>query len=81
MARLNVPGSNKILEIPKRAIINPGSVGQPRDRDPRAAFCIYDSDENTLEFCRVAYDVEAVQSRMKAANLPDRHTNRLSTGW
>ena len=81
MARLDVPEMNKVLEMPKRAIINPGSVGQPRDRDPRAAYGIYDSVEKTLEFRRVAYDVDAVQSRMREANLPDRHINRLSNGW
>lgn len=81
MARLNVPQPNGLVELPGRAIINPGSVGQPRDRDPRSAFGIYDSETGTLDFRRVSYDVEEVQARMRAAKLPDRHIQRLTAGW
>jgi diadenosine tetraphosphatase ApaH/serine/threonine PP2A family protein phosphatase len=81
LARLQIPDPNTTIELPERAIINPGSVGQPRDRDPRAAYAIYDSEAHTLQFCRVAYDIYAVQARMKTAGLPDRHIQRLLAGW
>jgi diadenosine tetraphosphatase ApaH/serine/threonine PP2A family protein phosphatase len=49
-------------------IVNPGSVGQPRDLDPRAAFCLFDSEKGEVEFFRVEYDIEATAE--KAAELP-----------
>ena len=81
LARLNIPEAGEVIELPQRAIINPGSVGQPRDRDPRAAFGIFDSEERTLELCRVEYDIRAVRSRMRNVGLPDRHIQRLAAGW
>jgi predicted phosphodiesterase len=80
-ARLNVPEPNTTQPLLPRTIANPGSVGQPRDRDPRAAYVIFDPDANTWDFRRVAYDIEAVQGRMIQAGLPDRHIQRLSAGW
>lgn len=64
-----------------RLIINPGSVGQPRDSDPRASYGLLDSETLSWEYRRVAYDVEAVQERMRARQLPERLVNRLSFGW
>lgn len=64
-----------------RAIINPGSVGQPRDRDPRAAYAIYDTEGHTWEPRRVDYDIEAVQERVREAGLPEKHALRLAEGW
>jgi diadenosine tetraphosphatase ApaH/serine/threonine PP2A family protein phosphatase len=64
-----------------RAILNPGSVGQPRDRDPRASFAIFSTDENTWDYHRVPYDVQSVQARMEEAGLPERHIIRLAAGW
>jgi len=64
-----------------KAIINPGSVGQPRDHNPRASYLIYDDDGDEWHFHRVAYDFEAVQERIRAAGLPERHANRLKDGW
>jgi predicted phosphodiesterase len=61
-------------------VLNPGSVGQPRDGDPRAAFAIASVDKNTIEFWRVSYDIEGVQSRMLAAGLPEPLILRLSFG-
>jgi diadenosine tetraphosphatase ApaH/serine/threonine PP2A family protein phosphatase len=81
MARLIVPDTPVELTLAPRAIINPGSVGQPRDRDPRAAYAIYNPEHNTWEYCRVAYDIQAVQERMRAASLPERHIQRLTAGW
>ncbi|MPZ13365.1 MAG: metallophosphoesterase [Chloroflexi bacterium] len=64
----------------RRAIANPGSVGQPRDRDPRAAYLIYDSDQRTLEWRRVPYDIAAVQARMRGLRLPRFFIDRLEVG-
>jgi diadenosine tetraphosphatase ApaH/serine/threonine PP2A family protein phosphatase len=81
IAQLMVPDASMKLTLPPRAILNPGSVGQPRDRDPRAAYARYDPEQNLFEFCRVSYDVSAVQERMAAVQLPERHIQRLSAGW
>jgi len=61
-------------------LLNPGSVGQPRDGDVRAAFIIADLDRNSVEFWRVPYEIEAVQKRMAAAGLPEPLIQRLSFG-
>jgi diadenosine tetraphosphatase ApaH/serine/threonine PP2A family protein phosphatase len=63
-----------------RSIINPGGVGQPRDGDPRASYLLLDLGAGTVEFQRVAYDVEETQRRMQAAGLPPRLALRLSYG-
>lgn len=80
-ARLIVPENSTQLVLTPRSILNPGSVGQPRDRDPRAAYAILDLDQYTWENHRVAYDIAAVQERMRTANLPERHILRLTAGW
>jgi diadenosine tetraphosphatase ApaH/serine/threonine PP2A family protein phosphatase len=71
-------------ELPLRAngryLINPGSVGQPRDGDWRAAFALYDDTAMTVAFCRVPYDVRQAQSRILDAGLPDRLAFRLREG-
>ena len=69
------------ISLTQRAIINPGSVGQPRDRDPRAAYAIYDSEAKTWEACRVEYDIAEVQQRIREAGLPEKHAVRLADGW
>ena len=63
-----------------RLLVNPGSVGQPRDRDPRAAFALYDSEAETVIFRRVSYDVPAAQEAIRVAGLPERLAHRLATG-
>jgi predicted phosphodiesterase len=78
---LSIPLAGSPSVMVPRAIYNPGSVGQPRDRDPRAAYAIYDSDQQTWTPHRVEYDIPSVQLRMRAANLPARHINRLGAGW
>ena len=65
----------------KRLIINPGSIGQPRDSDPRAAYALLDLEKMTWQHKRVAYDIEAVQERMHSADLPERLIARLEFGW
>ncbi len=71
----------KKTPILSKSILNPGSVGQPRDHDPRAAFAIFDKGETSWELRRVGYDIESVQNRIKEAGLPWRHAMRLAEGW
>lgn len=61
-------------------IINVGSVGQPRDGDPRSCTALYDSVTKSVEFFRVEYDIKAVQTKMEAINSPKRLIERLETG-
>jgi predicted phosphodiesterase len=63
-----------------RLLLNPGSVGQPRDGDPRASYLILDTDARTATWQRVAYDVAAVGVAMRAAGLPPRLAERLRHG-
>ena len=81
LAHQNIPEPNQETSLPSRAIINPGSVGQPRDHDPRAAYAIYHPEADIWDYRRVSYDILAVQERMRVADLPDRHIYRLSAGW
>lgn len=64
----------------RRLIVNPGSVGQPRDGSPDASYMVYDSDAGTLQLHRVPYDVRAVQQKIIAAGLPARVATRLAYG-
>lgn len=81
LAGRSIPEPNQAICLPERAIVNPGSVGQPRDRDPRAAYALYDTETRLWDFKRIAYDIAAVQARMIRAGLPDRHIQRLAAGW
>lgn len=63
-----------------RFILNPGSVGQPRNYDPRGAFVIWDEEEGTFLFQRVGYDIDAVTTRIKQLGIPKRQALRLKTG-
>jgi diadenosine tetraphosphatase ApaH/serine/threonine PP2A family protein phosphatase len=65
----------------KRLIINPGSVGQPRDGDFRASCAILDVEHLTIEYRRIPYPIEETQQRMADADLPARLISRLSFGW
>ena len=64
-----------------RQIINPGSVGQPRDQNPQAAYALLDEETNVWEARRVPYDVAAVQKRMRDVDMPERLVARLEHGW
>lgn len=64
-----------------RWLVNPGSVGQPRDGDARAAWAVLDTDAGTLEFRRTPYDVAAAQTAITNAGLPLALATRLSEGW
>lgn len=76
----SIPWSHP-FNIHPRMILNPGSVGQPRDMDPRAAFAILDTDAGTWLGLRVDYDIIAVQTRMLERGLPERQALRLTGGW
>ena len=80
-AKLFIPEPGASLSLQPNMILNPGSVGQPRDRDPRASYAVYDDKEQTWELYRVEYDIDSVQKRMEANGLSQRHIQRLSSGW
>jgi diadenosine tetraphosphatase ApaH/serine/threonine PP2A family protein phosphatase len=61
-------------------LINPGSVGQPRDRDPRASFLIYNDAEKTIRFYRLEYDIMTAQEKIIDSGLDKRLAYRLSMG-
>ncbi len=70
-----------IVIIPdKKYFINAGSVGQPRDRDWRAAYCIFHCDRHTVEQRRVKYDLATTQRKIREAGLPERLASRLAQG-
>jgi diadenosine tetraphosphatase ApaH/serine/threonine PP2A family protein phosphatase len=72
---------DKTIGLRPRLILNPGSVGQPRDRDPRAAYAIYETEAHTWTPRRVMYNIAEVQERIRSAGLPEKHASRLAEGW
>lgn len=70
-----------VLTLHPKQILNPGSVGQPRDRDPRAAYAIYDTGTHTWTPKRVMYNIAEVQTRIRSAGLPEKHAARIAEGW
>jgi predicted phosphodiesterase len=73
-------GAEVILREDARYLINPGSVGQPRDRDPRAGYALFDPAERRLALFRVPYDVEGAQAEILKAGLPEMNAIRLAVG-
>lgn len=74
--------SSKVeLKFKSNYIINVGSIGQPRDRNPLSCFCVFDSDNGTVEFFRKGYDIKTAQKKIKKAKLPSLLANRLAEGW
>jgi len=74
------PDGELKLSAWKMYLINPGSVGQPRDSDPRASFLIYDEFNEKVNFYRVDYDIAATQEKIIEAGLPVELAGRLSLG-
>lgn len=68
------------LDAASRYLINPGSVGQPRDRDPRAAYAIFDTEARAVELVRLAYPIDVTQQKMLKAGLPEPLVKRLAAG-
>jgi predicted phosphodiesterase len=75
-----IPVGQIVLSAGKKYFINAGSVGQPRDRDWRAAYCIFHTDRQVVEQRRVKYDLQTAQKKIRAAGLPDRLADRLAMG-
>lgn len=76
----NIGGREIDLEKEYRYIINTGSVGQPRDGDPRACYVMFDTDAGQISYRRVEYDLAAAQAKMAAVNLPEFLIERLAGG-
>jgi diadenosine tetraphosphatase ApaH/serine/threonine PP2A family protein phosphatase len=77
---IDFPADTDLLLAKDRLIINPGSIGQPRDGDPRASYAIYDSEAGAITRYRVPYDISATQARMVRYGLPTHLITRLSLG-
>jgi len=77
---LRRPKEDLVRLAGQRLLFNPGSVGQPRDGDPRAAFARYDSETGRITFLRVAYDCRPTVRKMQAAGLPGFLSRRLAAG-
>jgi len=73
-------GNRVKLEPRGKYVINIGSVGQPRDWDPRASYAIYDTDDSTVEIKRVSYDIERARDKILKAGLPSYLGYRLMEG-
>ena len=77
-----IPTQEKIpIPLTGKTTINVGSVGQPRDGDPRACYVLYDAKSHLVEFRRVPYDVKAAQKAIRRAGLPSFSAGRLSQGF
>lgn len=74
------PKNGTPYALAPRCLINPGSVGQPRDGDPRAAYAVLDTDAGTATFYRASYDVDGTQRRIRARGLPEMFAERLALG-
>jgi predicted phosphodiesterase len=76
------PPQDLVIRLPEnhRFIVNPGSVGQPRDRNPDAAWALVDTDAMTYQLHRVAYDINEVSRKIGAAGLPEFLSERLRVG-
>jgi diadenosine tetraphosphatase ApaH/serine/threonine PP2A family protein phosphatase len=68
------------LDPDEASLVNPGSVGQPRDGDPRAAYCLFDGGSREVLLCRTPYDYEATARKIVASGLPDMLAARIAVG-
>jgi diadenosine tetraphosphatase ApaH/serine/threonine PP2A family protein phosphatase len=68
------------IEVGRKYFINVGSIGQPRDRNPKAAYVIFDLTSNLIELRRVEYDIATTQKKIRAAGLPESLAERLAQG-
>jgi predicted phosphodiesterase len=80
--RVDDAANSRVLDLQTEAgyLLNPGSVGQPRDGDPRAAYVLFDPQERLLDFRRVPYDVKTAQEKIRRAGLPPALADRLAAG-
>jgi predicted phosphodiesterase len=78
----SAPSGDPGIELEgRRLLLNPGSVGQPRDGDPRASYMVLDLADRRARWGRVAYDLDAVRTRMRSLGLPNRLSERLRHGF
>lgn len=68
------------IDYHRKYVINIGSIGQPRDGNPRASYVIYDDEDDTIEIKRVAYDIKSAQEKILKAGLPNWLASRLARG-
>jgi len=73
--------SEWLLNSRCRYLVNVGSVGQPRDGDPRACYCVYDTQTRTVQLRRVSYPIEQAQAKIRRAGLPEFLADRLAYGY
>ena len=76
----DIVGNSFQLQDGTRYVINVGSIGQPRDKNPKACYVIYDTAAKTINFIRLDYPIARAQDKIIAAKLPERLAKRLSTG-
>ena len=74
------PDREILISSGRRYLINPGSVGQPRNNDPRTQYLVFDPDQGRIRFRKIEYDVQAAQARILEAHLPPPLAARLSQG-
>lgn len=77
---MDLPSTRIVLDPDAKYLVNPGSVGQPRDSDPRAAYAIFDAGTRQLEMYRLEYPIEHTQQKMITAGLPEPLVRRLAAG-
>jgi len=75
-----IPEGTDWIEVPASALVNPGSVGQPRDGNPDAAFAVFDLSRPAVRFGRVPYDIATTQAKIRAVGLPEVEAARLALG-
>ncbi|HEY0492419.1 MAG TPA: metallophosphoesterase family protein [Candidatus Dormibacteraeota bacterium] len=75
-----IPSLDGWLPLPPSALVNPGSVGQPRDGNPKASFAVADLESEAVHFYRVAYDIATTQAKIREAGLPEIEAVRLAHG-
>ena len=73
-------GTEVSLKDGYRYLVNIGSVGQPRDGNPAAAYCLYDDDKKEIKIKRIPYEIKKAQDKIVAAGLPQKLALRLSLG-
>jgi diadenosine tetraphosphatase ApaH/serine/threonine PP2A family protein phosphatase len=78
--RVTPPRTGVPHPLAPRAMLNPGSVGQPRDGDPRAAYAVLNTDDGTATFYRASYAIADAQRRIRARGLPEMFADRLAMG-
>ena len=78
--RATVPAAGRTYPLARPALLNPGSVGQPRDGDPRASYAVLDTSGGTATFYRASYRIDETQRRIRARGLPEMFADRLAFG-